>query len=230
MADETPKKVVEDSSRCFRCPSLSADNNRVFIFGKSDHGFANIIKTSLNVDVNCYANSKLFICKNGSDCRIPCPGVGVFEEREILQWTLLLFNVCKSVGRVFRVRPRAKRLLRPADEDLEQDRAPLTASESASGLSSTNRAKASKSLQFCSTKDISTTCVSSTNSKQPLPASVRRLQPRSQGFSLRCWEGREKTLASAGHVILHKYLIYATAGKSSIIIGCWNSPQKYKMT
>ena len=119
-------------------------------------------------------NSKLFICKNGSDCRIPGPGVGVFEEREILQWTLLLFNVCESLGRVFRVRPRAKRLLRPADEDLEQDRAPLTASESASGLSSTNRAKASKSLQF-SSKDISTTCVSSTNSKQPLPVGVRRL-------------------------------------------------------
>ena len=56
MADETPKKVVEDSSRCFTCPSLSADNNRVFIFGKSDHSFADIIKTSLNVDVNCYAN------------------------------------------------------------------------------------------------------------------------------------------------------------------------------
>ena len=73
------------------------------------------------------------------------------------------------------VGPRAKRLLRPADEGLEQDRAPLTASESASGLSSTNRAKASKSLQFSSTKDISTTCVSSTNSKQPLPASVRPL-------------------------------------------------------
>ena len=34
----------------------------------------------------------------GSDCRIPGPGVGVFEEREILQWTLLLFNVCKSLG------------------------------------------------------------------------------------------------------------------------------------
>ena len=37
------------------------------------------------------------ICKR-SDCRIPGPGVGVFEEREILQWTLsgtlLLFNVC----------------------------------------------------------------------------------------------------------------------------------------
>ena len=27
-------------------------------------------------------------------------------------------------------------------------------------------------------------------------------QPRSQGFSLWNWEGREKTLASAGHVIL----------------------------
>ena len=25
-------------------------------------------------------------------------------------------------------------------------------------------------------------------------------QPCSQGFSLRCWEGRVKTLASAGHV------------------------------
>ena len=75
----------------------------------------------------------------------------------------------------FRVRPRAKRLLWPADEDLEQDRAPLTASESASGLSSTNRAKASKSLQFSSTKELSTTCASSTNSKQPLPASVRPL-------------------------------------------------------
>ena len=34
-------------------------------------------------------------------CRIPGPGVGVFEEREILQWTLLLFNVCKSLARVF---------------------------------------------------------------------------------------------------------------------------------
>ena len=54
MADETPKKVVEDSSRCFTCPSLSADNNRVFIFGKSDHSFADIIKTSLNVDVINY--------------------------------------------------------------------------------------------------------------------------------------------------------------------------------
>ena len=64
MADETPQKVVEDSSRCFTSPSLSADNNRVFIFGKSDHSFADIIKTSLNVDVNCCANSKLFICKN----------------------------------------------------------------------------------------------------------------------------------------------------------------------
>ena len=84
-----------------------------------------------------------------------------------------LEKIKREINEAFRVRPRAKRLLRPADEDLEQDRAPLTASESASGLSSTNRAKASKSLQFSSTKDISTTCVSS--SKQPLPASVRPL-------------------------------------------------------
>ena len=86
-----------------------------------------------------------------------------------------LEKIKREINEAFRVRPRAKRLLRPADEDLEQDRAPLTASESASGLSSTNRVKASKSLQFSSTKDISTTCVSSTNSKQPLSASVRPL-------------------------------------------------------
>ena len=159
---ETPKKVVEDSSRC---PSLSADNNRVFIFGKSDHSFADIIKTSLNVDVNCYANSKLFICKNACYNRL-------LKFQQALE---KLEKIKREINEAFRVRPRAKRLLRPADEDLEQDRAPLTASESASGLSSTNRAKASKSLQFSSTKDISTTCVFSTNSKQPLPASVRPL-------------------------------------------------------
>ena len=82
MADETPKKVVEDSSRCFTCPSLSADNNRVFIFGKSDHSFADIIKTSLNVDVNCYANSKLFICKNACYNRLLKVSAGIGKARK----------------------------------------------------------------------------------------------------------------------------------------------------
>ena len=117
------------------------------------------------MDVNCYANSKLFICKNACYKRL-------LKFQRALE---KLEEIKREINEAFRVRPRAKRLLRPADEDLEQDRAPLTASESASGLSSTNRAKASKSLQFSSTKDISTTCVSSTNSKQPLPASVRPL-------------------------------------------------------
>ena len=61
------------------------------------------------------------------------------------------------------------------------------------------------------------------------------VQPCSQGFSHWIWEGREKTLASAGHVIRHKYFVgsnlchrYATALKPSIVIGSWNSPQKCK--
>ena len=116
MADETPKKVVEDSSRCFTCPSLSADNNRVFT-GKSDHSFADIIKTLLNVDVNCYANSKLFICKNACYNRL-------LKFQRALE---KLEKIKREINEAFRVRPRAKCLLRPADEDLEQDRAPLTA-------------------------------------------------------------------------------------------------------
>ena len=175
MADETPKKVVEDSSRCFTCPSLSADNNRVFIFGKSDHSFADIIKTSLNVDVNCYANltASCSFARMGAIAEYPAQvSVSLKNEKYynghycysmyVNQWAGYSelgqeLNVCCG--------PQMKILSKTA---------PLTASESASGLSSTNRAKASKSLQF-SSKDISTTCVSSTNSKQPLPAGVRRL-------------------------------------------------------
>ena len=170
MADETPKKVVEDSSRRFTCPSLSADNNRVFIIGKSDHSFADIIKTSLNVDVNCYANltASCSFARMGGIAEYPAQvSVSLKNEKYYNGHYCYSMYVNQWAG-YSELGPR------PADEDLEQDRAPLTASESASGLSSTNRAKASKSLQF-SSKDISTTCVSSTNSKQPLPAGVRRL-------------------------------------------------------
>ena len=49
--------------------------------------------------------------------------------------------------------------------------------------------------------------------KFPLP---RSLQPRPQGFSLKKWVGREKALASAGHVdslnILEKLIYMQPAG------------------
>ena len=63
MASETPKKVMNDISKCFLCSSPSAAQERVFIFGNSTHNFVEIIRSSLDIDISCYANSKLFICK-----------------------------------------------------------------------------------------------------------------------------------------------------------------------
>ena len=63
MASETPKKVMEEISKCFLCSSPSAAQERVFIFGNSTHNFVEIIRSSLDFDISCYADSKLFICK-----------------------------------------------------------------------------------------------------------------------------------------------------------------------
>ena len=63
MASETPKKIVDEISKCFLCSSPSAAQERVFIFGNSAHNFVEIIRSSLDFDIRCYANSKLFICK-----------------------------------------------------------------------------------------------------------------------------------------------------------------------
>ena len=57
-------------SKCFTCSSLCPGKERIFIFGKATHNYKyysyKIIKSALNIDVNCYANdtkSNLFICK-----------------------------------------------------------------------------------------------------------------------------------------------------------------------
>ena len=63
MASETPKKVMDEISKCFLCSSPSAAQERVFIFGNSTHNFVEIIRSSLDFDISCYADSKLFICK-----------------------------------------------------------------------------------------------------------------------------------------------------------------------
>ena len=60
MASETPKKVVDEISKCFLCSSPFAAQERVFIFGNSIHIFVEIMRSSLDFDISCYANSKLF--------------------------------------------------------------------------------------------------------------------------------------------------------------------------
>ena len=66
MANETPKKIVNESLNCFTCSSLCSVGERIFIFGKSSHNFAEIIKSALNIDINCYSydtKNNLFVCK-----------------------------------------------------------------------------------------------------------------------------------------------------------------------
>ena len=51
------------------CSSLCSADERIFIFGKSSHNFAEIIKAALNIDVDCYVydtNNNLFVCKTSN--------------------------------------------------------------------------------------------------------------------------------------------------------------------
>ena len=54
MVNETPKKIVDEILKCFTCSSLCSPDRRIFIVGKTSHNFVEIIKSALNVDVNCY--------------------------------------------------------------------------------------------------------------------------------------------------------------------------------
>ena len=42
MASETPKRVMDEISKCFLCSSPSAAEERVFIFGNSIHNFVEV--------------------------------------------------------------------------------------------------------------------------------------------------------------------------------------------
>ena len=146
MSVETPKKIVDESSKCFTCSSQCPGKEKVYIFGKTPHNFAEIIKSTLNIDVNCYANNdmntKLFVCKTSCYKRL----------LKFQRATEKLEEVKKEIQDTFQARPRAKRLLRPTDGDQE---------EICACLPSTNRAKASRTLQFSSANVSSTTCASS---------------------------------------------------------------------
>ena len=112
MAGETPKKVVDEISKFFLCSSPSAAQERVFIFGNSTHNFVEIIRSSLDFDISCYANSKLFICKAVCYKRLlkfePATEKVLELKREILE--------------SFQRRPRAKSLFNAWDERREQSR------------------------------------------------------------------------------------------------------------
>ena len=163
MVEETPKKLVGGSSKCFTCSSLCPGKDRIYIFGNTTHNFAEIVKSSLNIDVNCYAgdtNTKLFVCKMSCYKRL----------LKFQRATEKVEEVKKEIQDAFQARPRAKRLLRPTNGDSE--------SETVSMPVSTNQApKASRTLLFSSADTSSTTCASSASSfcSQPVFAAANPL-------------------------------------------------------
>jgi len=143
---ETPKKLAEETSKCFTCSSLWHGKEKIYIFGNNQHNFAEIIKSALDIDVDCYddnTNSKLFVCKTSCYKRLLKFQRAVEKVEEVK----------KEIQDSFQGRPRAKRLLRPTDGEQEE------MSENQGSLS-TNRAKASRTLQFSSANTSSTTCAS----------------------------------------------------------------------
>lgn len=101
MANETPKKIVNESLNCFTCSSLCSVDERIFIFGK-------IIKSALNIDINCYSydtNNNLFVCKTSCYTRL----------LKFQRATRKVEEIKKEIQDAFQARPRAKRLLRPSD-------------------------------------------------------------------------------------------------------------------
>ena len=110
MPSETPKKVMDEISKCFLCSSPSTAQERVFIFGNSTHNFVEIIRSSLDFDVSCYADSELFICKAVCYKRLL-----KFERA-----TDKVLELKREILEFFQGRPRAKRLFNAGDERREQ--------------------------------------------------------------------------------------------------------------
>ena len=109
MEEETPKKIVDESWKCFTCLSPCTSNQRFYIFGSSAHNFSEIIKSLLNIEVKTYAmdnaNNKLFVCKT------VCYSQLLKFQRAVEK----VNEVKKEIQATFQRRPRAKRLLRSPD-------------------------------------------------------------------------------------------------------------------
>ena len=145
---------------------------KIYIFGKSSIDLEGIIKSSLNVDVSCFANSsKIFVCRSVCYKRLTKFQRSSEKVNEIRQ----------EIEEAFKKRdvPRTKRLQR-ASEELHGNIPEGNNQDQASDMSRThvslNREKVSKSLQFGTGE--TTTYTSSANSsyqdfsswKQPVPA------------------------------------------------------------
>ena len=124
----------------------------LYIFGKTAHNFPEIIKSSLNINVNCYANNnkntKLFVCKTSR-----------YKWLVKFQQAAEKLEVQKEIQDAFEARPRVKHLLRLTDRDEE---------EISTCLPSTNQAKVLRTLQF-SLANVSYTCTTCTSSFPSLP-------------------------------------------------------------
>ena len=111
MAEETPKKIVDESWKCFTCSSPCSGKQRIYIFGSSAHNFAETIKSSLNIDVKSYAiddtNNKLFACKT----------VCYYRLLKFQRAVEKVNEVKREIQAAFQTRPRAKQLLRPPDDE-----------------------------------------------------------------------------------------------------------------
>ena len=157
MDGGTPKKIVDSDSKCFTCSSPSANAEKIYIFGKSSIDVQGIIKSSLNVDVSCFANSgKIFVCKS---CYKRLTKFQRSSEK--------LNKIRQKIEEAFKKRdvPRTKRLQR-ASEDLHGNIPEGNHQDQVRDMSRTqkslSRQKVSKSLQFGTGE--ATTCTSSANS------------------------------------------------------------------
>ena len=142
--DVTPKKIVECGSRCFICSSASLKNNKILIFGKSSLDIAEVIRSSLSVDVSRYSeNSDLFVCRDKCYQRM----IKFQRASDKLK------ELKREIEEVFSAREkhRAKRLLQPYEENT------INGQEGARNTVSP-RGKALKSLPFSDRSD--TTCTS----------------------------------------------------------------------
>ena len=125
MASETPKKVMDEISKCFLCSSPSAARERVFIFGNSTHNFVEIIRSSLDFDISYYADSKLFICKAVCYKRLLKFERATDKVLELKDPVLPITHCALAIIgghflEFFQGRPRAKRLFNAGDERREQ--------------------------------------------------------------------------------------------------------------
>ena len=166
MDGGTPKKIVDSDSNFFTCSSPPENAEIIYIFGKSSIDLQGIIKSSLNVDVTCFANSgKIFVCRSVCYKRLT----------KFQRSSEKLNEIRQKIEEVFKKRdePRTKRLQRASEElhgnipegGNHQDQL----RDMSRTQESLNRQKVSKSLQF-GTSSANSSYQDVSSWKLPVPA------------------------------------------------------------